>query len=63
MRSINISNCCVETTDFTIEPGNPKYDELIEAGRESTKTYLENYAEKRKGYKKLRKRVGKILGV
>ena len=32
LRTINISDCCVDTTDFSVKPGEPKYDELVEAG-------------------------------
>jgi len=30
----------VDTTDFNIKPGEPKYDELVEAGRNATQDFL-----------------------
>ncbi|MFC2055459.1 patatin-like phospholipase family protein [Chloroflexota bacterium] len=43
VRTINVSNCCVDTTDFTIKPGTEKYDEMLEAGRTATREFLEKY--------------------
>ena len=43
LRTINISNCCVSTIDFSVKPGELKYNELIEAGRSATVYFLENY--------------------
>jgi NTE family protein len=42
LRTINISNCCVRPTDLHVQPqpGNAKYDELTEAGREAAAAYL-----------------------
>ena len=46
MRTINISNCCVSTTDFEIQPNenDQKYLELLQAGRDATSEYLEGYS-------------------
>lgn len=43
VRTINISNCCVSTTDFSVKPGSSKYDELIAAGSAATEEYLDSY--------------------
>jgi NTE family protein len=44
LRSINIDDCCVSTTDFQIIPGeHPKYAQLVEAGRSATRDYLAHY--------------------
>ncbi len=45
MRTINISNCCVATTDFDIQPSqsDQKYLELVHAGREAAIEYLSDY--------------------
>jgi NTE family protein len=44
-RTINVSNCCVEPTDFEVKPGadNAKYDELVAAGRSAAQAYLRAY--------------------
>jgi NTE family protein len=44
-RTINISNCCIATTDFRIWPGenDPKYVALFNSGVMATREYLENY--------------------
>ncbi len=42
-RTINISDCCVDTTEFNIKPGEPKYNELVIAGRTATQQFLEDY--------------------
>jgi NTE family protein len=42
LRTINISNCCVGTTDFSVKPGTAKYDELLQAGRSATQEFLED---------------------
>ncbi|MFN2128250.1 MAG: patatin-like phospholipase family protein [Anaerolineales bacterium] len=45
LRSINISNCCMSTTDFEIipNPENEKYRQLTESGRQATLEFLEDY--------------------
>ncbi len=44
LRSINISDCGVSTTDFFVIPGeHPKYEELVASGRKATQEYLERY--------------------
>jgi NTE family protein len=44
-RSISLSDCCVSTTDFHVQPheSNPKYVEMIQGGELATREYLENY--------------------
>ncbi len=44
-RSINISNCCVRTTDFGIRPfhDNKTYQKLVAAGAEATEQFLRTY--------------------
>lgn len=44
-RTINISNCCVSLTDFTVNPnnGDPRYLKLVAAGREAATDFLDNY--------------------
>ncbi len=44
-RTIDISDCCVNATDFDIqlEPPDKKYTELCEAGYQATKSYLAHY--------------------
>jgi hypothetical protein len=44
-RSISLSDCCVSTTDFHVQPheSNPKYVEMIQGGELVTREYLENY--------------------
>jgi NTE family protein len=45
VRSIRISNCCVSTVDFDIQPSDddPKYLEMVQTGREAALAYLESY--------------------
>jgi NTE family protein len=45
LRTINVSNCGVKTTDFSITPDSkdPRYAELVKAGETATCEYLENY--------------------
>ena len=45
LRSISISNCCVSTIDFNIQPDldDEKYIEMLQAGQQATMQYLENY--------------------
>lgn len=45
MRTINISDCCVNTTDFRIRPreDDPKYTALVQAGENAAREYLQNY--------------------
>ncbi|MCA9935666.1 MAG: patatin-like phospholipase family protein [Ardenticatenaceae bacterium] len=44
-RTINISNCCVSLTDFSVRPGSddPKYQKLVAAGEEAATHFLANY--------------------
>ncbi|MBZ0286722.1 MAG: patatin-like phospholipase family protein [Anaerolineae bacterium] len=44
-RTINVSNCCVQPTDFEVKPApdNPKYHQLVAAGREAAQAYLRAY--------------------
>ena len=44
-RSIRISNCCVSTTDFDIQPdeSDAKYAEMVKTGEQAVHEYLENY--------------------
>ncbi len=45
LRSVSINNCCVQTTDFSIEPSaeDKRYVQLVEAGRQATERYLTHY--------------------
>jgi len=43
LRTIDISNCCVDTTDFSVKPGSEKYAELVAAGRTATEAFLDGY--------------------
>jgi len=45
MRSISISNCCVSTIDFNIQPDlkDEKYIEMLQSGQQAAMEYLENY--------------------
>jgi NTE family protein len=45
LRSLNISNCCVSTTDFDIkpDPDNTKYFQLTQSGREAAAEFLDDY--------------------
>jgi NTE family protein len=43
LRTIDISNCCVDTTDFNIKPGSEKFAELVAAGRSATEVFLDGY--------------------
>jgi NTE family protein len=44
-RSMRISNCCVSTTDFDIQPddSDPKYSEMVKTGEQAAREYLEKY--------------------
>jgi NTE family protein len=44
-RTINVSDCCVQTIDFDFLPvaSNPKYKELYESGYTAALTYLRDY--------------------
>jgi NTE family protein len=63
LRTINISNCCVDTIDFSIKPGgdNPKYEELLEAGRSATRDFLDGYESPRDKFASFRKRFGRFF--
>jgi NTE family protein len=45
LRTINISNCGVKTTDFSIQAdlSDPRYAALVRSGQIATDEYLENY--------------------
>jgi NTE family protein len=62
LRTINISNCCVDTTDFSVKPGTAKYDELLQAGRSATQEYLEDYRSPKDKVADLRSKFGKFIG-
>lgn len=63
LRTINISNCCVDTTDFSVKPGgdNPKYQELLEAGRTATREFLDSYESPIDKFTSFRKRFGNFF--
>lgn len=44
-RTINISNCCVQATDFEVRPeaGNEQYAQLLTSGREAAEAFLGDY--------------------
>lgn len=44
-RTININDCCVRTTDFSIRPqvGDPSYDKLFASGETAAYEFLANY--------------------
>ncbi len=44
-RSISLSDCCVSTTDFHIQPeeSDLKYVEMVQSGEQAARAYLENY--------------------
>ncbi|MEO8608573.1 MAG: patatin-like phospholipase family protein [Chloroflexota bacterium] len=44
-RTINVSNCCIQPTDFEVKPvsDNAKYNQLVAAGREAAQAYLQTY--------------------
>jgi NTE family protein len=43
LRTIDISNCCVGTTDFSVKPSTEKYEELVAAGWSATNEFLVGY--------------------
>jgi len=45
LRTINISNCGVRTTDFDIRPaeGDARYEEMVQAGESAARDYLAGY--------------------
>ncbi|MDX9864113.1 MAG: patatin-like phospholipase family protein [Anaerolineaceae bacterium] len=43
LRTIMISDCCIDQTDFNIPTHSERYDQLIESGRAATKIYLDEY--------------------
>jgi NTE family protein len=45
-RTINISNCCVGTTDFDVQPqpGNVRYEALVAAGQGAALEFLDHYS-------------------
>ena len=43
MRTIMVSDCCIDQTDFDIPTHSERYDQLIESGRLAAKAYLDAY--------------------
>lgn len=43
LRTVMISDCCVQHTEFDIPPHSEKYQNLIESGRTATIAYLDAY--------------------
>jgi len=43
MRTVMVSDCCIDHTDFAIPPHSERYNQLIESGRAAAKTYLDEY--------------------
>lgn len=43
MRTVMVSDCCIDHTDFNIPPHSERYDQLIESGRTAAKAYLDDY--------------------
>jgi len=43
MRTIMVSDCCIDQTDFDIPTHSERYDQLIESGRLAAKAYLDEY--------------------
>jgi NTE family protein len=43
MRTIMISDCCIDQTDFDIPTHSERYDLLVESGRSAAKAYLDEY--------------------
>jgi NTE family protein len=45
MRTININDCCVRTTDFSVHPvpDDERYQQLVASGEAATYEYLANY--------------------
>ena len=43
LRTININDCCVLATDFSITPYSEKYNELIESGKTAAQDYFEKH--------------------
>lgn len=42
-RSVNMSDCGVPQTNFTIKPGDEQYTKLFEMGKQATEKYLQAY--------------------
>ncbi|MCA9872957.1 MAG: patatin-like phospholipase family protein, partial [Anaerolineales bacterium] len=44
-RTINVSNCCISTTDFSVapQPEDPIYQKLVQAGETAVRSFLESY--------------------
>jgi len=43
LRTIEISDCCVDSIDFHIAPGSEAYEELLESGRYAAQTFLDSF--------------------
>jgi NTE family protein len=42
-RTIMISDCCIESTEFDVAKGTERFDQLVNSGRDATQAFLENY--------------------
>ena len=62
LRTVDISNCCVGTTDFSVKPGTQKYDELVAAGWNAANDFLENYQSPKERVSGIRKRFREFFG-
>ena len=62
-RSISISDCCVSTTDFEVSPleSDPQYLEMIVAGEQAVRAYLENYRLPTDRFADIKERLTEIL--
>ncbi|MBN2555920.1 MAG: patatin-like phospholipase family protein [Anaerolineales bacterium] len=43
LRTIEISDCCVDSIDFHIAPGSEAYEELLESGRYAAQSFLDSF--------------------
>jgi len=43
LRTIDIDDCCVSATDFSVNPASDKYNELAESGRAAARDFLKDY--------------------
>ncbi|MCJ7536226.1 MAG: patatin-like phospholipase family protein [Anaerolineales bacterium] len=62
LRTIDISNCCVGTKDFSVRPGTEKYDELVAAGWSATNEFLEGYQSPKDRLSGIRERFREYFG-
>ena len=42
-RTIMISDCCIQSTEFDVARGTERYNQLVNSAREATQAFLENY--------------------